>query len=235
MNRSISISDSFWFWWGVVNCWEHSDFTVTNVSLPEVLGFFGIWKFHQESHDVISTSIWCFIPFSETWVMILVFHVGQTAFRASVILSGSVISVSMVASEPFFKSHGTHDIIIGHGVKTVECAFDFLFRTNTALEGSGDSSVCEAVPVHDLFFFETPWLEQQCIDIIRFDKFILHWSFIEEENLKLNMRILCWSIWTNLSIDIFPKQRQFWVWTHYYIKNSPCLELFMNLPQVLKS
>lgn len=72
----------------------------------------------------------------------------------------SVVSVRMVASEPFFKSHGTHDVVIGHRVETVECGLYFLLWPDPSLEGNGDTRVGESSPVHDLFLLKTPWFKK---------------------------------------------------------------------------
>ncbi len=189
---SICIGDSVRLRRWVIDGWEHSNFSVADIALPEVLSFFCVRKFHQESHNVISACIWSFIPFSEAWVMILVLHVGQAVLGTSIILSGSVVTVGMIASEPFFESHSTHDVVIGHWIKTVECALNFLLWTNTGLEGSGDSSMSESVPVHDFFFFKSPRLEKKSVDIIGLDKLVFHWPLVEEENLSYGVGLLCW-------------------------------------------
>ena len=211
-NQSIGISDSFRTIWWIKNSGEHSDFIVAHISHPEVLGFLRIWQLHQKSHYVISTCIWCLIPFSETWIMVLVFHVRQTAIRASIVLCCSVMTVSVVASEPFLKSHCAHNVVIGHWVKTVESWFDFLLWTDTALECCCDSCVSESSPVHDLLLFKPPWLEKQCVNIIRFDELIFHWSLVKEEHLWMITKfVLCWQVWTNPWVDTFPRRHQFWV------------------------
>lgn len=92
--------------------------------------------------------------------MIFVPHVCQAVLWASVVMDFSVVPVGMVASEPFLESHRAHDIIIGHGVETVECGLYFLLWPDSGLEGNGDSRVGEPSPVHDLLFLETPWLEK---------------------------------------------------------------------------
>ena len=117
--------------------------------------------------------------------MVFVFHVSQSDLRTSIVVNSSVISVSAVASEPFLESHSAHNVVIGHGVKTVECGLYFLFRSDTGLEAGCDSGVSEASPIHDLFLFETPWFKEKGEDIVGLDEFIFHGSFVEEKDLKL--------------------------------------------------
>ena len=174
VDKSIGISDSFRSIWSVKDRREHSDFTVADISLPEVLGLLSIRQLHQELHNVIGTSIRSLIPFSETWVMVLVLHVGQSTVWAPIVLSGSVMSVSAVASKPLLESHCAHNVVIWHRVKTVECAFHLLLWTDTALESSSHSSVSESSPFHDLLFFKPPWLEKQCVNIIGLHELIFH-------------------------------------------------------------
>jgi len=45
----------------------------------------------------------------------------------------SVSTVDTVTSPPFLESHGTHNIIIGHRIKTVESGLDSLFWSDTGL------------------------------------------------------------------------------------------------------
>ncbi len=232
---SICVSDPFRGIRWVVNGWEHSHFTVANVSDPEILSFLCKWKFHQKLHDVIGAGVWSFVPFSKAWVMVFVLHVCQSAVWASIILSGSVMTVGAVASEPFLESHCTHDVVIGHWVKTVKCTFYFLLGADTALEGSCNTCVRKASPVHDFFFFKTPWLEKKSVDIVGFNKLIPHWSFVKEEDLRYGMDLPCWRVWTSPWVDTFTRLRQFSIWILYCTQSNPCLSLCLNLPHVLKS
>ena len=111
---SISICDSFRSTGRVKDGREHSDFAVADVSSPEVLGLFGVGKFHKESHDVIGASIGSFIPLSEAGVVVFILHVGQAAFGASIVVGSSVVTISVVAPEPFLEPHSAHDVVIWH-------------------------------------------------------------------------------------------------------------------------
>ena len=122
--------------------------------------------------------------------MVFIFHIGQSGLRTSIVVNSSVISVSAVTSEPFLESHSAHDVVIGHGVKTVECALYFLFRSDTGLEAGCDSGVGEAFPIHDLFLFEAPRFKEKGEDIVGLDELVFHGSFVEEKDLKWLLLIL---------------------------------------------
>ncbi len=160
LNLSISICDSFRLWWWIIYSWEQTNFIIADIPLPEVLCFFGIGQLHQKSHNVIWASVWGLIPLSKAWIMVFILHVRQSTLWASIIVSSSIIPICVITSEPFLEPHGTHDIIIRHRVETVECALDFLFRSDTSLEGCRHSCVSEPVPIHNLLLLETPRLKQ---------------------------------------------------------------------------
>lgn len=180
-----SICECYPFWSSrtVKNCWKHSDLAVAYITCPKICGFLGIRQLYQKFHNVISASVWCFVPFSETWIMVLILQIGQSNFRVSIIMNNSVLAVDTVTSEPFFKSHSTHNIIIGHRIKTVESTLDSLLGPNTGLIIGCNSCSWVALPVQNILIFETPRLENKWIYIFRFSELILHGFLIKEEAL----------------------------------------------------
>lgn len=119
-----------------------------------------ISKLNQKLKNVISTCILSFVVFSETRVMIFLFHIGKTNLGASIEMFCSLITVNSITSVPFVESHSAHDIVIRHRVKTVKGILDLLLGTDSGLEASSTSSRSIAIPVHDLFFIITPRFEK---------------------------------------------------------------------------
>jgi hypothetical protein len=96
--------------------------------------------------------------------------------------------IARVTSPPFFKSHRAHNVVIGHGVKTVKSVFNLLFWSYTGLEAfCGPSERESLVVLNVLLFIKTPRFIHQHINILRFDKLIFFFKFIEVENLHLKI------------------------------------------------
>ncbi len=129
---------------------------IADISCPKILSFLCIRQLYQKFHNVISASIWCFIPFSEAWIMILVFQICQSNFRVSIIMNSSVIAINTVTSPPFLESHSAHNIIIRHRIKTVESALYSLFWSDTGLIIGSNTCSWITLPIHDILIFETP-------------------------------------------------------------------------------
>ena len=123
--------------------------------------------------DVISAGVSSLVKFSEAGVVILFFHVCKACLGISIKVFRSLVSVYLIASEPFIESHGAHDIVIGHGVETVKSGLDFLLGSDSCLEASGAPSGTVSLPIHDIFLVETPGFEYQSINIVGFNKLIL--------------------------------------------------------------
>lgn len=141
--------------------------------------------------DVISTCVSGLVVFSEAWVMVVLFHVGQSNFWVPIEALFSIISVDTIASEPLIESHCAHDVVIRHRVKTVKGVLDFLLRSNSRLETGCSPSRWKAFPIHNLLVFKSPGLECQHVNIFRLDELIFNINFVEVEYLRSFDDVLC--------------------------------------------
>lgn len=180
---SISVGHGLGIVGTVESCWEHSDLVVAVILSPEAFGLLVVRQLHQEVEDIVSTCVSCLVVLSEAWVMVVIFHVGQSNLGIPVKMSLSLLAIGHVASEPFVESHCAHDVVIRHGVETVKGVLDFLLGTNSCLEWGGGSSRRKSLPIHQFFLFETPRFEGQLIDVFRLNELIFQVKSVEVEDL----------------------------------------------------
>lgn len=113
----------------------------------------------------------------------MILHINKTVFRIPIVVFSPVLIINTIAFEPFLESHGTHNVIIRHRIKTIECELNFLFWSKTSLEGIGSSSFWKSFPFHNLIIFKAPRLISKCINIFGFQELIVQLKFVEIKNL----------------------------------------------------
>lgn len=95
----------------------------------ELPSFLVVRQLHQKVENVVSTCVPGFVVLPEARVVVVLLHVSETNFGVPVEIGLSLVTVNHVTSEPLIESHSAHDVVIGHGVKTIESSLDFLFGT----------------------------------------------------------------------------------------------------------
>lgn len=89
-----------------------------------------------------------------------------------------------IALEPLLKSHGTHDIIIRHGIEGVKGILNTFLRTKSHLEVCAHPRACVTRIIEDFIVLEAPRFDDIGIGIIGLNEIVLPILLVEEENLK---------------------------------------------------
>lgn len=144
----------------------------------------GVGQLNQILENIIGTSIGSLIPFLIARIELMHFQVPQSPLGISIELSRAVLIVDGIALEPLLKSHGTHDIIIRHGVEGVKGVFHTFLRAQSNLEVGAHPRPCVTRVVEDLVVLEAPRLNDVGIGIVGLDEVVFSVFFVEEEDLK---------------------------------------------------
>lgn len=126
---SIGVGDSFWCFGRIEDGRKGPYFNAAGILLEEVMGTLGVGQLDQILEDIIGTSIGGLIPFLVARIELMQFEVPHSPFWISIELGGPVLMIDGIALEPLLKSHGTHDIIIRHGVEGVKGIFHTFLGT----------------------------------------------------------------------------------------------------------
>jgi len=112
--ESIGVGGSFWLRRRVEDCRVGSDLDRAGVLLPEVIGPLSIGELDQVLENVVGTGVAGLIPLPEARVFVRGILTLEASVGVVVVLGGAVLVVDLVALEPLFEAHGTHDVVIGH-------------------------------------------------------------------------------------------------------------------------
>lgn len=164
----------------------------------------GVCQLYKVLKDIISTSIGSLIPFLIARIELMQLQVSQSSLGISIELGGPVLVVDGVALEPLLKSHGTHDIIIRHGVEGVKGIFHTFLWTKSHLEVSAHPCACVTRVVEDLVVFKAPGLDDVGIGIIGFNEIVLPVLLVEEENLNSQRGYLVHTPEPIFELGLFP-------------------------------
>ena len=185
--RSIGVGHSLRFVGRVVYSWVGTDLNWAGVLLVEIIGPLWVGQLEKVLEDVVSTRVGRLVPLFVAGVVFVRFQVADAFVGVEVIVGSPVFVVYLVAFEPLFESHGTHEIVVGHGVEWVEGIFYPLLGGESHLPGGVGSSAGFAVVVENFSVFEAPRFQNAGIWVIGFGDVVLLILPVEEENLGIGI------------------------------------------------